>query len=270
MSLPSLKAPAPPQPQVMSQGSQPAHTPVLRAGQPRCADVGAALHEQHLGAVAAHEFERGEDAGRAGADDDHIEMGACSVHGGKVGEVEARAEGGSLVGMIPAGRTHDKCGASRRTGAGPAKAPAVAERSGGSYGDADARKRITAVRGGTGAVALGATLLVACGGGGIGVHRRSRRRRQTGTTSRRGSASGGREPRRQRDHRLRVGLHRRRHLHDRRAASIRRTRTRKASWARAARSRDAEGRRRPAPRPDRAPTPAAGRRRPRTRSRTSR
>ena len=35
VSLPSLKAPAPPQPQVMSQGSQPAQTPVLRAGQPR-------------------------------------------------------------------------------------------------------------------------------------------------------------------------------------------------------------------------------------------
>ena len=35
VSLPSLKAPAPPQPQVMSQGSQPAHTPLLRAGQAR-------------------------------------------------------------------------------------------------------------------------------------------------------------------------------------------------------------------------------------------
>ena len=35
VSLPSLKAPAPPQPQVMSQGSQPAQTPVLRAGQAR-------------------------------------------------------------------------------------------------------------------------------------------------------------------------------------------------------------------------------------------
>ena len=35
VSLPSLKAPAPPQPQVMSQGSQPAQTPDLRAGQLR-------------------------------------------------------------------------------------------------------------------------------------------------------------------------------------------------------------------------------------------
>ena len=35
VSLPSLKAPAPPQPQVMSHGSQPEHTPVLRAGQAR-------------------------------------------------------------------------------------------------------------------------------------------------------------------------------------------------------------------------------------------
>ena len=102
VSLPSLKAPAPPQPQVMSQGSQPAQTPVLRAGQARWPMSGPRSTSSTLGAVAAHEFERGEDAGGAGADDDHIEMSACSVHDGKVGEVERRAEGSSLFGMIPA------------------------------------------------------------------------------------------------------------------------------------------------------------------------
>ena len=42
VSLPSLKAPAPPQPQVMSQGSQSLQTPVVRAGQARLCDVRAA------------------------------------------------------------------------------------------------------------------------------------------------------------------------------------------------------------------------------------
>ena len=116
VSLPSLKAPAPPQPQVMSQGSQPAQTPVLRAGQPRAADVGAALDEQHRGAVAAHELERGEDAGGAGADDDQRRSGcvqqSMAVQGGG-----RQTEGGSLYGMIAAPRTHDKRGASRRRAA---------------------------------------------------------------------------------------------------------------------------------------------------------
>ena len=55
-----------------------------RAG--AAADVGAALDDEHLGAVAAHELERGEDPGGAGADDDHVVVGACSVHRQSAGE----------------------------------------------------------------------------------------------------------------------------------------------------------------------------------------
>ena len=80
VSLPSLKAPAPPQPQVMSQGSQPLQTPVLRAGQARRLMSGPRSTRSDASAVAPHQLERGEDAGGPGADDDHVEMRACNVH----------------------------------------------------------------------------------------------------------------------------------------------------------------------------------------------
>ena len=55
-------------------------------------DVGAALDDEHAGAVAAHELECGEDAGGAGADDDHVIVRACGIHGRWAGEVDERAE----------------------------------------------------------------------------------------------------------------------------------------------------------------------------------
>ena len=56
-------------------------------------DVGAALDDEHLGAVAPHQLERGEDAGGAGADDDHVVVRACGVHrpSGGGGSTKGRA-----------------------------------------------------------------------------------------------------------------------------------------------------------------------------------
>src|SRR5665647_1582701 len=58
-----------------------------RAG--AAADVGAAFHQSYAETVVAHQLERGEDARRACADDDHIEMSTRSIHrrnGGRSGK----------------------------------------------------------------------------------------------------------------------------------------------------------------------------------------
>ena len=99
VSLPSEKAPAPPQPQVMSQTSQLAQRPVLRAGQARRSMSGPRSTSEHAGAVAAHQLEGGEDAGGAGPYDDHVISGACSVHH-CLSRGSSRAERASLNGMI--------------------------------------------------------------------------------------------------------------------------------------------------------------------------
>ena len=78
-------------------------------------DVGAALHEQHVEPVAAHELERGEDAGRACAHDDDVVGGAGSVHGDGAGRVGNRTESSSLSGMIDAPPACDKRSAAGRS-----------------------------------------------------------------------------------------------------------------------------------------------------------
>jgi len=84
------------------------------AGGPRRAgaalDVRAPLDDEDLGAVAPHELEGGEDAGRTGADDDDVILGARSIHGS--GRGSPGAGRASLTEMIAVRSRRDNRSAS--------------------------------------------------------------------------------------------------------------------------------------------------------------